>query len=60
MSYVKSRFKKESLLTYPTPSYFDINESQGGWKVKGLHLQKTKYVNTSQKVNTTRVSYGNN
>ena len=37
-----------------------IIESQGGWKVKFLHLQKTKHWNTVQKVNKTRVSYGKN
>ena len=37
-----------------------IIESQGGWKVKFLHLQKTKHWNTVQKVNKIRVSYGKN
>ena len=61
MLYVKPRFKKDSLLIpYPTPSRFGIIENPGGRKVKFLHFQKTKHSNTGQKLNITRVSYGNN
>ena len=34
-------------------------EKQAGLKAKFLHHQKTKHLNTGQKVNM-RVSYGNN
>ena len=49
--------RRTAYKSFPPASYFGIIESQGGWKVTFLHIQKTKHSNTGQKVNTTSVSY---
>ena len=56
MPYVKSRFKKDSLLILPTPSCFGLIESQVG-ETLNLCTFKKQNTQTSQLVNTARVSY---
>ena len=57
MPYVKSRFKKDSLLILPTPSCFGLIESQVGETLNLCTFKKTKHSNKSQLVNAARVSY---